>query len=556
MAELPVEEAILTTREGGDDGYDVDRGRRLAQWVFGLLEHAAEGRKKLTREDQWDKDWTFIAKQKQWEGPLPTYRRPILVNIWRRAFHVVLATLMGNRPTLKLVPGGALPQEQFAIWQQALWSALKTQGVLEEYADAWSWAAVGEGGVLKVGYGSAGELTEELPDVIVRAIPPRKFFPDPECTDPTLAECSFICFRDALDLATIGRRYPEQAHRVTPDGDVSMAWVQDKVPSWVGQQTAISPTGGWTVSGQWRRARATAVECCVDDPAIELREHTIPVFDPTTKALLDTRTEKRWERVYPYGRLITCTRDVTLRDIPNPFGKAWGWARRWPYVFVEGAFQPHTLWRPGLLSDLTELQRAINKSLSVLLENAIKVTNAMVIADENAMDDEDWDLLSLVPGVKIRKRAGTEFRVQFPEALPEHAFRLPDYFIRKLEEVVGLHDPPIAPGQAVAAKTVAFLQQKGNFLLGIMAKLGDEALERVGHRIVGLMVSRYLPNRPIPLSDGQRLTGDFAPLPELPAALRFRVEASSGFQELLASLFQAAQAEALATRHRTDRDRR
>jgi hypothetical protein len=108
---------------------------------------------------------------------------------------------------------------------------------------------------------------------------------------------------------------------------------------------------------------------------------------------------------------------------------------------------------------------------------------------------------------------------------------------------VGLHDPPIAPGQAVAAKTVAFLQQKGSFLLGVLAMLGDQALEQLGTRMVGLMQDRYLPGRPIPFFENETLVG-FAKLPEIPASLRMRVEATSAFQELMATAGAMAQAEA------------
>ena len=81
-------------------------GERLARWCFELQNHAASERKKLTREDNWDSDWTFI-KGNQWTGPLPSYRRPIVMNAWKRALHVALAIVTGNRPILKLIPQGA-----------------------------------------------------------------------------------------------------------------------------------------------------------------------------------------------------------------------------------------------------------------------------------------------------------------------------------------------------------------------------------------------------------------------------------------------------------------
>jgi hypothetical protein len=52
------------------------------------------------------------------------------------------------------------------------------------------------------------------------------------------------------------------------------------------------------------------------------------------------REVKKLRWVYPKGRLITCTRDVVLRDIPNPFAKAFNWVARWPFVLMPGRSIP------------------------------------------------------------------------------------------------------------------------------------------------------------------------------------------------------------------------
>lgn len=159
------------------------------------------------------------------------------------------------------------------------------------------------------------------------------------------------------------------------------------------------------------------------------------------------------------------------------------------------------------------------------------------------MDEEEWDMLQLFPGCKIQKNQGTELNVVFPQPLPPQAFQFPDYMIRKLDEQVGLADPQIAPGQAVSSKTVAFMQQKGSLLLGILAKGMDEANERAGARIMGLMRDRYLPNKMIPYFEGEEIkTGMSRPLPELPGSLQVRVEATSASQELQQTSMVMAQA--------------
>ena len=599
MAEETLVAADAITSEptsGGTDEYDFDAGKKMAEWIWEIYTDDARAREQVTREGQWAKDWKFL-RGSQWEGAMPSFRRPIVMNAWRRAYHMEMAVALGGRPTLKIVPQGGMPEEDLATWQDALWAVQKREHFFDvKVPDAYSWAFVGDGGVLKFGYGSWAPGVDPA-DVMITAPHPGQVFLDPDCTDLSLTHCNRITYWDRLDLATISGRYPvDQMQYVKADGGGSVTWAKD-VPVWAPKKdgmTTITPAGGWTASGKYKRGLADVLECWIDDPAretytvselvnlgelvqawlrhVERRQLSYEDKDklvglelqrnPTAgyQGLLPELTRRlggpppdlpepiyrdvrKWRISYPFGRLVTCTRDVTLRDIPNPYGKAWGWAQRWPFVFVPGAMEPHTVWRPGLLAGMSDLQWAINKALSLLLENAIKVTNAMVIADDTAIDEDEWDLLQLFPGVKIRKTPGSEVSVVFPQPLPPQAFQLADYLIRKLEEAVGLQDPPIAPGQAVAAKTVAFMQQKGSFMMGIVAKGFDDALERGGSRIMGLMRDRYLPGRMIPYFEGKAISPKGSrPLPELPASTQLRVEATSAYQEMAATAQIMAQA--------------
>jgi len=587
-------DSIVTVPEDGEDLYDEEKAKALASDIWSRLEDDAAFRKDNTREAHWDQDWRFL-RGKQWDGPMPSYRRPIKMNAWRRAHHAELAVLLGGRPTLKLVPQGQIQEQVLKVWQDALWAVVRKEQLFETKApDAYSWGLVGDGGWYKVGYGNWSAGSGEPADVLISAPHPGQIYPDKDCTDMSLVHCHHISFRDRLDLATITGRYADQGWRVKADASVSMKWGGES-PAWTKEGVStIGPSGGWTANNQYRRGMADVAECWIDDASTETVYESEIVnlgemvdswmakmhgasFDekaqllgigardkPGFLGLLPRLTEKygqsdiapevrevkklRWS--YPKGRVVTCTREVVLRDIPNPYAKAFNWAQRWPFVFVPGAVDPHTVWRPGLLSDMSDLQWGINKALSLLLENSIKVTNALVVADESAMEEDEWDMLQLFPGVKIRKNQGTDFNIVFPQPLPPQAFQLPDYLIRKLEEAVGLQDPPIAPGQAVAAKTVAFMQQKGSFLLGIVAKGMDESLERLGSRVVGLMRDRYLPNREIPFFEGENMAaGMMQKLPQLPGSLQLRVEATSAYQEqaqtaqLMASAAEQARAE-------------
>ncbi len=561
MIERPLTDAVETRvdPESGEDGYSEEKAKKLAQWVWDLTEHAADARKRHVNIEKLNKVWAFINGD-QWSGAdLPSYRRPITLNVWRRAIHQAMAVLTGDRPMLKLIPMGGpielLTPDVIVNWQGALWGSMRMQRAMRRYADAMLWALAGNGGWLKLGWGAPSFSEQE--DWRVSAPHPGNIYPDADCTDMELAQCAYLNFKDRYDLRVLTEKFPEQGWRVQPDKDCSDGWgTKDPAPWYnggdrpAGQITTIAPAGHWGATTEFKRARAEVVECWIDDPSI--------MFETQNG---DGRG--KWVPKYPYGRLITCTKEVVLRDIPNPFGPLWGRDRRWPFIFVPGAECPHTLWRPGMLSNLEELARAINKSVSLILENHIKVTNALVIADEGALDDEDWDLLSLVPGAKIRKRQGQEFKVVFPEPLPETAFKMPDYLSQKLEGQIGIQDPPLPPGQAVAARTVQFLQQKGNFVLGCLAELGDSALARLGERVLGLMRGWYTDGHAIPYFEGETFKGlmrlGTTPIPtappgalpnvvraldKLPAALQFRVEPGSAWAEIQESAALVAQIEA------------
>ena len=507
--------------------YDDDAAKKLAEWVYGLAQHAHEGRKKNTREEYWEDDMAFLIGGKQWDGASPSWRRPIVANMWRRSMHILLAILTGGRPILKVIPQGLNDMKALEVWQHSLWSIVKTERIVDKWTKALIWGLCADGGWLKVGYGSRDPLMSR-PDVMVTAPHPSNILPDPDCEDSNLTECGYVMYADSLDMATISRRYPEHGWRVKMD-EISRS------PKSLFENSSIKSNSNWDAPSGHGSNKIDVYECWIDDPAVEYKTERQPVDVDLSTGQMIYKEVGRWIPKYPFGRVITCTKGVVLRDIPNPYGSAFGWEMRYPFVFVPGAEAPNQLWRPGLCSNLSELQRATNKSMSLVLENFMKVTNAIVVADEQAMEDYEWNTLTLFPGAKIRKARGTEVKIEFPPPLPAQAMAFPDFLIRKMEEVVGLHDPPINPGQAVAAKTVNFLQQKGHFLVGEMAKLAENSLEQVGTRVAALQRNRYLPGRKIPMFTEDQVTAAEHHWPELPDSLEVRVEASSGWAEVMAA---------------------
>jgi len=534
---------------------DFEASEKLCNWVNSLFEYASAERNKKIDTKKWDDVWKFIRGE-QWSSTnFPSYKLPIKFNSIRRTLTILSSVLTGGRPILKIVPQPLLtprnPEEQknlqeymksCEVLQHALWSVWKAEAIQRKLTIALLWAIVGNGGWLKIAYGKRNPFVEGWADVIVEAIHPKKIYVDPEAVDVNLSDANFVIYREALDLSQISARYPEMAKYVKPDTDAS--WIDPTEKEDWQTPLRLAPAGSWVTNGKdIKRARAFVTELWINDTSLELtwREEATGVDVNTGMPIIEKIPE--WIPKYPYGRLITCTKDVVLRDIPNPYGKAFGWTDRYPFVYLQGSEDVSPLYAPGPLSDITETQKAVNKSLQLILENMIKFCSLYVIADENAMDDEQWDMLAIFPGAKYRVRPNSNFRIEAPPPLSQPYLDLPDYFIRKMEQEVGLQDPPLPPGQAVAAKTIELLQQKGNFLIGNLAKFVDDALERLGRRMVGMIVEFYEEGRPIPFFDGEVMREIIA-WEDLPSSMQYRVEATSAWTEIMAAMMQNAKIEA------------
>jgi len=533
---------------------DFQASEKLCNWVNSLFEYASAERSKRVDTKKWDDVWKFIRGE-QWSSTnFPSYKLPIKFNSIRRTLTILSSVLTGGRPILKIVPQPLLaprnPEEQknlqeymksCEVLQHALWSVWKSEAIQRKLTIALLWAIVGNGGWLKIAYGKRNPFVEGYADVIVEAIHPKKIYVDPEAVDVNLSDANFVIYREALDLSQISARYPEMAKYVKPDTDAS--WIDPTEKEEWQTPLRLAPAGSWVTNDKdIKRARAFVTELWIDDNSLELtwREEATGVDANTGMPIIEKIPE--WIPKYPYGRLITCTKDVVLRDIPNPYGKAFGWKDRYPFIYIQGSEDVSPLYAPGPLSDTTETQKAINKSLQLILENMIKFCSLYVVADENAMDDEQWDMLAILPGAKYRIRPNSNFRIDAPPSLPQPYLDMPDYFIRKMEQEVGLQDPPLPPGQAVAAKTIELLQQKGNFLIGNLAKFVDDALERLGRRIVGMIVEFYEDGRPIPFFDGEMIR-EIKAWEDLPSSMQYRVEATSAWTEIMSTFLYNAKIE-------------
>jgi len=540
---------------------EFEPNEKICQWVNSLYEHASAERNRKVDPKKWNEIWQFIRGD-QWESQVfPSYKLPLKFNSVRRVLTILSSVLTGSRPTLKIVPQPLLPpktpEEQkntqeyiksCEVLQHALWAVWKKEALQAKLTKALLWALVGNGGWLKVGYGKRNPMVKGWADVIVEAIHPNKIYVDPEATDVNLTDANYVIYRDALDLSEISMRYPEMAKYVKPDEDAS--WIDYTEKSDWQSPLRVAPVGTWVTNDQdIRRARAFVTEVWINDTSLELtwRQEVTGVDANTGMPIVEKIPE--WIPKYPYGRLITCTKDVVLRDIPNPYGEAFGWEDRFPFIYLQGSEDVSPLCAPGPLSDITELQKAVNQSLQLILENMIKFCSLYVIADENAMDEEAWDMLAMIPGAKYRIRPNTNFRIEAPPPLNSAYLDMPDYFTRKIEQEVGLQDPPLPPGQAVAAKTIELMQQKGNFLIGNIAKFVDNAMERLGRRIVGLMVEFYEDGKPIPFFDGEVIS-EIKAWEDLPTSLQYRVEATSAWTEIMSTILYSAKIEAEQKRKR------
>ncbi len=311
----------------------------------------------------------------------------------------------------------------------------------------------------------------ELGDVAISRIDPRYMWVDPSATD--LHDAEYICYRVPVSLWELKRRFdPERVSRVEPDSSLSSFSSEESPPHQVYQFQV-------PVQRAFKKTQPSAV------PKVWLEEWWIR--DPTVEPLTGLP-------MYPAGRMITRAGKVILADVPNPYWDPW------PGPWVKIVVNPLSEGPFGVpeISQLRDLNDAINVLESLAVDNVRFMTNGVWIADEDALpEDMLRKLPATKPGTVITKRPGRQVTRDVGTAVPGQFIELLRELKMAQHHISGLAEPATgrAPRGITAQGAIEALQMASQATIRIKAREIEAGLVELGQRIISRVFQFYTRER-------------------------------------------------------------
>jgi hypothetical protein len=170
--------------------------------------------------------------------------------------------------------------------------------------------------------------------IILERISPEVVFFDPKCKELNAKYMDYIVQKHEMEKGEIQHMYPFVGDMVSDDADELIS--DTSVSARNNEDYIQSPQPKLARDAAGKRQKITVLECWIRDSRLK--------FEPLIKDGKSDNYEERfkldedgyiignWVPRYPNGRLIICTRDVILKDMPNPFAHG-----QFPFVFAPGA---------------------------------------------------------------------------------------------------------------------------------------------------------------------------------------------------------------------------
>jgi hypothetical protein len=196
---------------------------------------------------------------------------------------------------------------------------------------------------------------------------------------------------------------------------------------------------------------------------------------------LKDRTQSKGKEKYLGGRHIIIAGDQIVIDEPNPY-----WDQTFPIDILDWHRNPDSAWGSGQIEDLAELQKLLNKIVALIVENGLLMTNAIWVGDANALEPQEWDQLDNVPGLKIKKKPGSELRREAAPPLPNGMFNIVQYLEDAISKLSGNTEVVRGqtPGDVKSGVAIEALQQAAMSIVRLKIRSVENMLERIGQKMI------------------------------------------------------------------------
>jgi len=421
---------------------------------LGELDLEMDDYKEQNISKQWDAIPEFYMGKTHWNQYRPSHKLSPVLNFLRQAIERKTSQMTDQKPMIDVLPfydplqdvADAIKEILIAKWSEQSLDMTLTDGVFYcELFGSSGWNTLFDKS-LRFGKG----------DSTIQVIDPRNLNFDPGVTSSQfLDRAEYIRIEQVVATSLLKWQYRNVPKFDDIEADAPFAMISDR---------KAKSSSGRIVRKVLKRNKKQAIDRSV------VKEYWI-----------QDRTMKGNKLKYEGGRHIILAGGKIVIDEPNPY-----WDGKFPLELLDWHKNPDSAWGEGELVDLMELQRLMNKIVAIITENSLLMTNAIWVGDSNALTPEEWDALDNVPGLKVKKKPGSEIRREVGQPLPSGIFNVVTYLEQAIEKLSGNTEVTrgSTPGQVKSGTAIEALQTAAMAIIRLKGRAIESLLERAGQKLV------------------------------------------------------------------------
>lgn len=339
-------------------------------------------------------------------------------------------------------------------------------------------------------------------DIELKPVDPRDVVPiTPQHVD-SVQEWEGLIVRERVPIEVLKQRYPNKAHLI---GQTKSRWGGETggvtgraremfTPAWRMLFREASPTSSlgtddgctdlYRVYMRDYSENTGASPVMMGTPPYEYEVYPVGSTFPPGHRRAGQKVSSEFSRLYPRGRVLLCTPDTMLDDLPNPY-----WHGLYPIVRFTLVPLPWSHLGASVGADLLPLQNALNEGLRGLEDGIAQWIRRPIIADKNAVPRAELDALDpRRSGLKLRVNATMGEGVKFLDGpqFPEWYMETLEYFKNEMDDLSGVRglQQLAALKQMPAADTLEKYMDAMSPSLKVMAHSIEISLAEVAYQFM------------------------------------------------------------------------
>ncbi len=284
-------------------------------------------------------------------------------------------------------------------------------------------------------------------EIRFKRVSPFNIYPDPESREEDLSDAECIHYARWTSKRTLKRHFPDHADEIDLvvaryDAEETSDHMGDD-PLWYAAETKKV-----RLISTWYRSYRTD-KICFFPPELQIPDAPFEEVPPELRALAQVRTESREEI-----RVATYIGELLLEDVPSPYSHG-----KLPYVMVPGYWLGEGDTAAGVVRDLKDPQREMNKRRSQLLHIINTMANRGWMVKKGGLDYANKNKLEKqgsTPGVVIEYQSDIAPNPFATDSIPSGFFQVDKQYQEDLQNISGINEamlgtdvPASASGRAL-----------------------------------------------------------------------------------------------------------